>query len=360
MHKNTLHSGLLAALLAASLSASPAAASECGLSCCIAAGAEGVGSATGLSVTTQYEWMKMKTIRQGTARVSPQQVIDANLAGKPMMAMYKVPTQMIMQKISANLAWRFDEDDAVVLTVPWIINDMDMMMGMKMMGGIKYSPMRMDTVSGLGDISLLYLRDLWKDADIRTRFRFTLGAGIKAPTGKDDHRSKKGELVHMMMQTGTGSWDGILYAGGTMAFGEHADGGAQWLVLPSATFQFNGRNKLGYKVGDRFDWTLSTRWRATSFFNLKLDLTGSITGHDSTDGTIDPVSGKVAYQNPMSMIDNVNNTGVNSIFGALGFQWVAAPSVILSGEYRLPIRQKANGIQQMTDNWFFLRASFRF
>ncbi len=352
---------ITAAWLAAALFSSAAQAAECGLSCCIAAGVEGVGSATGLSVSTQYEWMKMKTILQGTVKRSPQQAIAANLAGRPMMAMHAVPTQMIMQKFSVNASWRFTENDALVLTVPWIINDMDMLMGMNTMTGIRYTPMRMDTIRGLGDISLMYLRDLWKDADIRTRYRLTVGAGLKAPTGKDDHRNRKGELVHMMMQTGTGSWDALLYAGGTLAFGEHADGGARWLVLPSVTWQINGRNKLGYKLGNRIDYTLSTRYRLTSAFNLKLDLDGVHTGHDSTDGTLDPATGLVAYQNPaMSMPDNVANTGVDSLFGALGFQWIAAPSVILSGEYRLPIRQRANGIQQVTDDWFFLRAAFRF
>ncbi len=352
---------ITAAWLIAALLSATAQAAECGLSCCIAAGVEGAGSANGLSISTQYEWMTMKTILRGTTNISPQQAIAANLAGRPTMAKYSVPARMIMQKFSVNAAWRFTENDALVLTVPWIINDMDMLMGMKTMTGIRYMPMRMDTINGLGDISLMYLRDLWKDADIRTRRRFTIGAGLKAPTGKDDHRNRKGELVHMMMQTGTGSWDALLYAGGLLAFGEHADGGALWLVQPSLTWQINGRNKLGYKVGNRLDYAISARYRLTSAFNLKFDLDGVHTGHDSTDGTIDPATGLVAYQNPaISMADNTANTGVDSLFGALGFQWIASPSIILSGEYRLPIRQRANGVQQVTDNWFFLRAAFRF
>ncbi len=335
--------------------------SECGLSCCIAAGVEGVGSATGLSVTTQYEWMDMKTIRRGTSSLSPAGAIAGNLASRPAMSMYTVPTRMVMQKISANVGYRMNEDDALVLTVPYIINDMDMLMGMKTMGGITYKPMKMDTISGLGDISLVYLHDVYKDADIRTRVRFTVGIGVKAPTGSHTSRNRKRELVHMMMQAGTGSWDALLYASGTLAFGEHEDGGAQWLLLPSLTYQMNGRNDLGYKVGDRLNYDVSARYRLTSTFNLKLDMNGIWAAHDSTDGTIDTVSGLVAYQNPMmSMIDNVANTGISSIFLSPGFQWVASPSVILSGEYRLPVYQNARGIQQVTDNWYFLRAAFRF
>jgi len=350
-------------LLALTLMASGSAgAGECGLSCCIAAGVEGVGSSTGLTTTLQYDTMDMKTIRQGTAVLSPTQVIGNNLATRPAMSMYSVPTKMTMQKISANIAYRLDDKNAFVLTVPYIINDMEMLMGMKTMAGINYSAMSMETISGFGDVSLIWLRDVYKDAEVRTRKRFSVGIGVKAPTGKYQARSSSGNLVHMMMQAGTGAWDGLLIANGTLAFGEHADGGARWLLSPSLSYQFNSRNKLGYKVGDRLNYDLSARYRVTSRFNAKLDLNGVWAAHDSTDGTKDPLKpAMVAYQNPMmSLIDNVNNTGIHSIFLSPGFQWVASPSLVLSGEYRIPVYQNARGIQQVTDNWFFLRASYRF
>ncbi|HKI62782.1 MAG TPA: hypothetical protein VKA31_10850 [Mariprofundaceae bacterium] len=342
-------SRLLLALTIISL-AGHAHASECGLSCCIAAGVEGVGSATGLTVTTQYDLMNMKTIKQGTTELTSQQartITGTNLA---------VPTKMVMQKFGVNVAYRMDEDNAFVFTIPYIINDMDMLNPAGM-------PMTMPTISGLGDVSLIYLRDVYKDADIRTRQRFSIGVGLKAPSGKHTFRNPTtGELVHMMMQAGTGSWDALLIANGTLAFGEHEDGGAQWLLSPSLTYQLNSRNNLGYKVGDRLNYDLSARYRITSSFNVKLDLNGVWAGKDSTDGSIDAASptGKVAYQNPMSLIDNVANTGINSLFLSPGFQWVATPTVILSGEYRMPIYQNTGGIQQVTDSWYFMRASFRF
>jgi len=339
------------AMAAALIMAAPkqAAASECGLSCCIAAGVEGVGSATGLTVSVQYDTMDMKTILQGTTELTPQQartITGTNLA---------VPTKMVMQKISTNIAYRMDEDNAFVLSVPYIINDMDMLNPMGM-------PMTMDTIKGVGDSSLIYLRDVYKDADVRTRQRFSVGIGVKAPTGKYKTRNNNnGNLIHMMMQAGTGSWDGILLANGTMGFGSHEDGGAQWLLSPSLMYQFNTRNDLGYKLGDRLNYDLSARYRITSRFNVKVDMNGVWSGRDSTDGTRDPAKpAMVAYQNPMSLIDNVANTGLNSIFISPGFQWVATPNFILSGEYRIPVYQNVNGIQQVTDNWYFVRASVRF
>ena len=333
-----------------------AAASECGLSCCIGAGIDGVGSNVGLTMSLQYDAMYMKTNLQGSNEIAPDTIIANALAGRA--GMYAVSADMTMQKIAANISYRLDEDNAFILTVPYIINDMNMRMGMKMMAmsPIMYSNNDMDTIRGMGDVSLMYMRDLYKDADIRTRQRLSFGIGVKAPTGKDDSRTRGGNLVHMMMQAGTGSWDVVANINGTLAFGEHEDGGALVLVTPSLFYQFNTRNDLGYKLGDRLNFDLSTRYRLTSKFNVKVDINGVLTQKDSTDGTIDAQSGLVAYQNPTrNVLDNVNNTGIGSLFISPGFQWIVGEGFALSGEYRIPVYQKVRGIQQVTDNWFFLR-----
>ncbi len=346
--KSTKFLGIAMASALTMAAAMPAAASECGLSCCIAAGVEGVGSSTGVTLSLQYDSMDMKTIKQGTTELTPAQARLAD-GGMP----DAVPTKMVMQKYAVNVSYRHDENNAFVLTVPYLINDMDMLNPAGM-------PMTMDTISGMGDVSLVYLHDLYKDSDFRTRQRFSVGVGVKAPTGNSKSRNATtGRLIHMMMQAGTGSWDGLFLANGTLAFGEHDDGGAQWLLSPSLIYHMTTKNDLGYKVGNRLNYDLSARYRITSEFNVKLDLNGVISNRDSTDGTIDS-SGLVAYQNPMSIIDKVQNTGLHSIFVSPGFQWVVTPKFIVSGEYRVPVYQKANGVQQVTDNWFFLRATTRF
>lgn len=336
--------------------AQQAVAGECGLSCCIGAGVDGVGSATGLTVSFQYDIMNMKTNKQGTSDIAADTIIANALAGRA--GMYGVSSKMTMQKYTTNLSYRLDEENAFVLTVPYVINDMDMRMGMKMMAmsPIMYSNSTMQTIEGMGDIALIYLRDVYKDADVQTRQRFSVGVGLKAPTGKSKSRAANGRLVHMMMQAGTGSWDGFLLANGTLGFGEREDGGALVLFAPSLTYQMNTRNDLGYKVGNRLNYDLSTRYRLTSSFNVKLDLNGVISERDSSDGTVDAPSGLVAYQNTMgNVLDNVANTGINSLFVSPGFQWIVAPGWVLSGEYRIPVYQDVNGIQQVTDDWFFLR-----
>lgn len=142
-----------------------AGAGECGLSCCIGAGIDGVGSSTGLSVSLQYDTMLMKTNKQGSSTVAPTTIIANNLAARGMMSMYSVSTKMTMQKITANIVYRMDENNAFLLAAPYVINDMEMLMGMKGMGGITYSTITMNTIRGVGDLSLTWLRDIYKDAD---------------------------------------------------------------------------------------------------------------------------------------------------------------------------------------------------
>ncbi len=304
----------------------------------------------------------MNHIHQGTQQQSSQTTLHNNLKTRPNKSMFVVPSSMRMQKITTNISYRLDDDDALLLTIPYVINDMTMLKGMKMKMGISYSSAVMQTVRGLGDVSVIYLRDIWKDSDIRTRQRLSAGIGIKAPTGTSQARAaSSGRLLAINMQAGTGSWDGILLINGTLAFGNHADGGALWFVAPSLTYQHATYNSLGYKVGDHLNYDVSTRYRLSSTFNLKLDVNGIIAQQDQSNGTKDSNTGLIAYQNPMmSMLDNTQNTGGHSVFLTPGFQWVAAPSISISGEYRVPLYQRMNGTQIVTQQWWFLRARMAF
>ncbi len=362
--KFTKHLAIACAMVISTISISQqASASECGLSCCIASGVDGVGANVGLTVSLQYDSMLMKTNKQGTNKISNQQIISDRFAVASPPMMYAVSNKMTMNKIAANFSYRMDEDNAFVLSVPYIENDMEMMMARRATP-TTYTYSQMDTIRGLGDVSLIYLRDVYKDADIRTRERFSIGAGIKAPTGAYQARTSTGFLVHMMMQAGTGSWDGYLSANGTLGFGEHEDGGAQWLISPSAMYQITTRNNLGYKVGNRFNYDISTRYRVSSNFNAKLDVNGVWSQRDSTDGTADPAAPDAtvtaAYQRTTNVLDNVANTGVHSLFISPGFQWLMGDGWNISGEYRIPVYQNVNGIQQVTDNWFFARITKSF
>lgn len=327
-----------------------AAASECGLSCCIAGAAEGIGAGgKGLNVNLQYEWMKMGMLLEGKDEKSPDEILSTKM-------MFSVPTEMIMQKMTANLAYGLNEKVSLLASIPYVRNDMDMKMKMSMPMPMT-SDMTMDTIEGLGDVTLMAFYRIYADADTAPTVRITAGAGVKAPTGEYEKR-ENGELVHMMMQPGTGSWDPLLVINGMKAFG-------RTYLLGTATYQFTTENDRGYEVGDRLTVDIAGKYRLTDLFNLTLALNYVHSDKDKTDGSIDPQSpaARVNYQNPMmSLMDNVENTGLDSYFISPGLEFKpsAGSPWAFNASAKIPVYQKANGTQLVTDSWYVANASYRF
>jgi hypothetical protein len=304
---------------------------ECGLSCCIA-GAAGSGAvlAENLGLSLVYEHSYMETIRTGTDEVSADEAIDRNRA--PMQS-YKVPTEMRMQKINLVTAVPVNERLSLLAFVPYVKNDMNMRMK-SAMGMVM--DMRMETVSGLGDVSILGLYTLYTDAPIRPTQRLTAGLGVKTPTGSTGEKTASGGLVHAMMQPGTGSWDPLFLVDYMRAYYP--------LVLKATLFyHLTTEGYNGYEFGDQFTYDLSARYQVHNYINIGADLSGIHAEKDTDhDGR---------YSSPVtSMVDNPDNTGLDSIFIAPVVQ-VKLPNTGGSGElkYQVPLYQDVNGFQQVID-----------
>lgn len=304
---------------------------ECGLSCCIASAAgSGATLAKNFGLTIQYEYSFMETIKHGTDSVSPDAVIDAN---KLPMQSYKAPTEMIMQKVNLVGVVPLNERLQVLFSVPYVVNDMDMRMK-SAMGMVM--DMSMDTVSGLGDVSVMGLYTLYTDAPIRPTKRLTVGAGLKTPTGSTGERSSSGSLIHAMMQPGTGSWDPLFMVNYMRAFYP--------LVLQANLFyQWTTEGYNGYEFGDRFTYDLSARYQAADYVNVGVEINGYHTeADDDHDGS---------YSSPAtSMLDNPAFTGLDSIFISPLVQ-VKIPGTVGSAEvkYQIPVYQDVSGYQQVVD-----------
>lgn len=124
---------------------------------------------------------------------------------------------------------------------------------------------------------------------------------------------------------------------------------------------WNATNPLGYQRGTRFDYELGARYQIAPEVGVSLDLVGFTQGMDSSNGTIDPASGQVAFQRPeTSLVDNVANTGGSFLFLAPGIRLQPTDSLYLGFQYRLPLRQDVNGTQLGIDSWYraFLSARF--
>lgn len=322
---------LLFALI--SLSARDASAvGECGLSCCIAGAAtSGVTLAENFGLSVVYEHSYMKTIKNGTDEVSPDEAISRN---QQMGKAYAVPTEMIMQKISLVGVLPINERLQLMASVPYLINDMDMRRRSAMGMGMDMS---MATVEGLGDISVMGLYTLYADAPIRPAHRLTAGIGVKTPTGSTSEKTSSGNLVHAMMQPGSGSWDPLFMLNYTR--------GLYPLVLQANLFyQLTTEGYNGYEFGDKLALDLVARYQLANYINIGIDVNAM---HAEKD---DDHEGKYSVNAATSMADNPAFTGLDSIFITPVVQ-AKIPSTGGSVElkYQVPVYQDVNGFQQVID-----------
>ncbi len=364
MNPRTRGQAWLALLILCCLSL-PAPAGECD---CASGPSEENPTAGTWTLTFGYDRMDMGTLLQGTTRVSPTQAALDGLAanGSPM---FVVPTSMLMERFVLRARYALDERQSIALTLPQVLNQMDMLMamapmpaagpgmGMPGMGmpmpaaGPTFRSMTMDPVNQLGDIVLHYSYDVIDESD----GRLTLGVGLKTPTGDSQVRDPNGRLIHAMMQPGSGSWDAVLTASGRVELDE------TWAIEPALSYQLTGRNELGYRFGNRFGYDLGLRCQVVEPLTLRLDLNGIVTGRDSTDGTLDPVTGTVAYQRPAtSLIDNVQNTGLSSLYISPGLTWRIVDEVGVTVQHRIPVARSVNGTQLVTDGWTQIQLSGSF
>lgn len=310
---------------------------ECGLSCCLAgATGSGVTLAENLGVSLLYESTRMETIKNGTETLSPDEVISINHPGS---GMYGVPTKMDMEKVSLILARPISERTSLLAYIPYIRNNMDMRMVMKMGMMTTTTDKPMDTVEGLGDITLMAFHTLYQDAPIKATERLTLGVGVKTPTGKNDVKNMNGKLVHAMMQPGSGSWDLVVMANYMRAFNK--------LILQgSAYYQMTSEGSEGYEYGDQLTADLTALYGVTDYTNLGLELNYIKAARDrDADG---------AFSSPTtSMVDNTENTGITSFFISPVVQHkIKGTGGGLSLKVQIPIHQGAGGYQQVVDSRF--------
>lgn len=344
---------------------------ECCLSRTLAeATISGVTIAPNLGISLQYEYTNMKTIRDGSRSVSHNSVLDDVAAEWPVMPeetkSFSIPTRMIMQKYTLLGAYTATKRLQFLTTVPYVINDMNMRTVIRGTMGDQHnhsSPlarqtylrtlssdmipddmtmdMKMDTVEGLGDMTLMGLYTLYTDKPGDDKFalptkRLTLGLGVKTPTGKNDEEFESGDLVHAAMQPGTGSWDPLFLAHYLHAF--------QPLVFQAnLLYHLTTAGDEGYEFGDKISLDLIARYQITNYVNPGLELNGFYAGQDTDH------DGK--YSRPdESLLDNTDNTGITSLS--------VSPSILIkipkTGgsidlKFQKPIYQNARGIQQVVD-----------
>jgi hypothetical protein len=185
--------------------------------------------------------------------------------------------------------------------------------------------------SGLSD-GILLLKYNIIPLDFANQFELSVGGGIKLPIGNSTLRSD-GILIPAHMQSGSGSWDGILWGYASKGF---------MPIIPlniflNVSYRANGtNNRFGesfqqrYSFGNELFINLGAGYRTDTFFDFTFILRYRNTTKDNFDGAEVPnTSGNWLYLVP----------GIN---GKLSDQF----TVRLSGQ--LPVYRNLSGTQLTT------------
>lgn len=298
-------------------------------------------------VSYRYMRMHMEDSRDGTNRLSPEEIVTTvpnPFAGPPTLRV--VPTQMTtdMHMIGAMYA----PTDRVTLMAMghYIDREMD---HITFQGGAGTTRLGEFTTQskGFGDTNLSALVGLYKD-DIH---HMHLNAGLSLPTGsiteRDDVLTPMGGRPNIRlpyaMQLGSGTFDampGITY------YGNHNDFG--WGAQYGATLRL-GENSEDYSLGDKHQITTWGSYSITPTISVSARVTaeheGNIDGQDSN------------IMAPIQTADP-DNYGGRRLSTSLGINTVV-PSGILAGhrfaiEATVPVYQDLNGPQLERDNTIIL------
>jgi hypothetical protein len=169
-------------------------------------------------VSYRYMFMKMEGIEGG------------DVSGYMMR-----PESMDMQMQMFGAMYTPMNDLTIGVMLPYLVNDMDMVMGAMSM------PMKMET-EGFGDLKLAANYRLWSSS----AQQLLLNLALSFPTGSIDEEDAAGVHLPYPMQLGSGSYGlipGITYTGLANGWG--------WGAQANGTFYLND-NDNDYKLGNRY------------------------------------------------------------------------------------------------------------
>ena len=193
---------------------------------------------------------------------------------------------------------------------------------------------------GMGDLEGTVIRRFGPDTGIRT----FLSGGVKAPTGTRNVHEVDGDQPEPPTRPGTGSWDFMAGAGAEMRLhmGAFRDRGGLPLRA-SVNERWNGRGTDHYKVGNEFTAHLATDVPMVSWGALLAQTNLRVRGKDDVgDSDTDP-----------------SNTGGTAVYISPGFR-VSGKGSSVYGLVQIPIYQRVNGIQLVSDTNLFLGVTHSF
>ena len=255
-----------------------------------------------------------------------------------------VPNSMDMQRITLSGSYAPTGKVRVMVSVPWVINDMTMQMHNAVMW---MAPVKMKQISELGDVTAIGLYRFYQDREPMPTMAISGGVGLKFPTGSHTVQAN-GKRVHAHMQPGTGSWDPIL----TLNFVDMLN--SDFLLQADATYQIATKNDLGYCAGDTFALNSYLRYNLVDFINVSLGL-----GYFHSEQADDPLN-NYNGQDSRRLTDFVGYTGEDSIWVSPGFQVLPMKHASVDFKFQYPLYYSVGGIQQVTDYRLLAGVSYSF
>ena len=191
--------------------------------------------------------------------------LDGNLDGTHDISLAKVlkrfpttPTDMTMQMHMAMIMYAPTDRFTLMVTLPYT----KMSMGELHRDGTRST----ERSNGIGDLELRGLYSLYATEDLRHRILANFGLG--APTGSVNLRDAEGMRMEYPMQTGSGTFSllpGFAYLGQALPWGWAADLGSTVRL---------GRNNIGYRLGDRYQSSVSITRELTNWMSVSVGARG--------------------------------------------------------------------------------------
>lgn len=176
------------------------------------------------------------------------------------------------------------------------------------------------SISGIGDITVLAMYQLYQTHKDSTKFVHTLqaGGGMKIPIGKFD-QDNNGSF-NPSYQVGTGSWDYLLAT-------EYVIKRKQFGLNTMLNYVIKTENDKNYRFGNQFNYS-------GTFFYLHENDTFSFAPQLGFAGEV--------YDDNYQLGQQVNNTAGDIFLGKIGFE-IAKDKFSLGANLMLPINQNLNG-----------------
>lgn len=269
-----------------------------------------------IMLSYRYMWMDMDGSRNGSQRVSDQEVLNDFMV---------TPTQMTMQMHMLGAMYAPNDDLTWMLMVPYVSKGMD---HVTRMGGTFTTE-----ASGLGDISLMALVRFRKSTVHDSHFNI----GLSFPTGDIDAKDQTPmgrSTLPFPMQIGSGTYD--LKLGFThMALFDRWSYGEQINLVKRL-----GDNDRGYQLGDTLNLTVWGAYNWSSAFSTSVRLNYN----DWDDVDVDNAPAMVPV--PTARADLRAGRRLDL---ALGSNSVLGHGYRLAAEVAAPIYQHLDGPQLETD-----------